>query len=104
MFELFLYLLAIVFVFWLTSDPEKELYPTGIADGKLNSDEEVGRTASEVESLNNVPSSIAPNPYSREIFPSSPYLYPWIAAKKTAEENFCRLDYNQLRATHSYAY
>ena len=103
MFEIFLYLLAIVFVFWLTSEPKKESHSTVITDGRLNSNEESGRAASEVEILNNVPPSIAPNPYSRKI-PSSPSLYPWVAAKKVAEEDFCRLNHNQLCATRSYAY
>ena len=103
MFEILLYFLAIVFVFWLTSAP-KEVPDTIVrANRKLNPNADVERAAVEVKSLNNVHSCIAPNPDSREV-PSSPSLYPWVAAKKAAEQNFCRLDYNRLCVTRSYSY
>lgn len=103
MFEIFLYLLAIVSVFWLTSEPQTGSNTIVRADEKLNSNADVGKSAVKVNSLNDLHSSIGPNSYFRET-PSSPPLYPWVAAKKAAEENFCRLDNNRLCVTRSYVY
>lgn len=89
MFEMFLYLVATIFVLWLTSTPNTEV---NTISEKLNFTEEVSSLADGIKSLEIHQSPpVTSAPHEAEVSDLSPY-YSWVRSRKIAQENFCRLD------------
>ena len=99
MFEIFLYLVIFVVIFWLLSKPGTPIYTT---IEKLNSNEEVSSSTDEIERLD-IHSSLPITPALDQVELSDiSCYYSWVRSRKIAQENFCRLD--NFRLSHrSYA-